>query len=204
MTKTRIKDGEPIYKAYYNSKGEEIKAPESQVNETDTCKDTIDFCCIAPIPEGFVLSSSINPQLTNACFNTSELSCCLEKKTVECEVDDPCNGILTCPVDIQSVRLVGTLRITANIGPILSLDEEFGGNCTANCFTAVNVDQIIAFTCNQKIPCVPCFKPVYILVIFIPIIDACGRPAVQIVGEVRVEFVGCEGVVIASQENPYE
>ncbi len=186
------KNHEPVYQAFYNSNGEKIEAPEFPKNDdSDPCVNVINFCCIAPVPEGFEFIG-FNPALSAVCFDTSELSCCLEPNTVECEVDNPCNGILTCPVEIQAVRLVGTFRLTANVGPIIPKDGSEPGNCTANCTQAINVNQIIGFTCNQKIPCVPCFKFVPGgNTTFAPFIDACGRQAVQIFGFRNVEFIGC-------------
>ncbi len=58
-----------LFKTVYNSKGEQIQeVHESKVKKSDICNDTINFCCIAPIPEGFVLPDMPpDPMLTSVC-----------------------------------------------------------------------------------------------------------------------------------------
>ena len=183
------------YTVCYNNKGEKVESVEIETKQEE-CQNFIDFCCIADVPEGFTLDPLVNPNLTDFCVDLSALKCCLETKTVETRVENPCEvRDLNCLVDIQAVRLVGCIRVTANIGPLIPNQPPFAGrttNCTANCNTTVCVDQILNFTCDQIPPCDPCYEVRFTSASFGQFIDECGREAVRIAGQVVLDFVGCD------------
>ncbi|NDI33853.1 hypothetical protein [Chengkuizengella sediminis] len=179
------------YKLFYNSEGEKVDPFEIEIRE-DECQNFIDFCCIANVPDGFFKPDFTDPTLEDFCIDISELKCCLETQKVEATVNNPCNGELTCLTEIQAVRLVGCVRITANTGPILPIQSPFAvDSCTVNCSTTVCVDQILDFTCNQTPPCIPCYEIEAAGAIFAPLTDACGREVVRVQGRIFLKFVGC-------------
>ncbi|MEW9502478.1 hypothetical protein [Jeotgalibacillus marinus] len=176
---------------FYNNKGEKVKPFEIDIRQ-DECQNFIDFCCIADVPDGFTLET-IDPVLTDICPDFSALKCCLETQKIETTVNSPCDEELTCLVDLQAVRLVGCVRITANTGPLIPNQTPFlENNCTVNCGTTVCVDQILAFTCDQTPPCVPCYKVIALAAFFVPFIDECGREAVRVDGRIFLDFIGCD------------
>ena len=177
------------YTVFYNKKGEKVEPFEIKKKEGE-CKNTIDFCCIADVPDGFTLDI----KFLDLCVDISDLKCCLETKTVETTVNNPCDGELTCLVDIQAVRLVGCVRVTASTGPLKAIKNPFifEDNCAISCDTTVCVDQILDFTCDQIPPCDPCYEVVAVGAVFVPFIDECGREAVKVEGEMFLDFIGCD------------
>ncbi|WP_214483118.1 hypothetical protein [Bacillus sp. SM2101] len=162
------------------------------VEQQDECNNVISFCCTSVVPDGFLL-----PTIDQLCisFDFSDLDCCLETFQSTGVVNNPCNGTLECPIDIEAVRLVGCARMHANFGelkPKKGITLNISNTpCTICCDTTTCVDQIIDFTCGQKPPCRDCFD----ITGFIPSIDLttdpCGRQIVILKVDLVVDFTGC-------------
>ncbi|MFS1518615.1 hypothetical protein V1503_19440 [Bacillus sp. SCS-151] len=178
------------YSLTVNSNGDVI--PSLVVNQQDDCDNVISFCCTSVVPDGFRL-----PSIENICisFDFSELDCCLETFETTGVVNNPCNGTLECPVDIEAVRLVGCARMHANFGELKPIDgitlNISNTPCTICCDLTKCVDQIIDFTCGQKPPCRDCFKVDGYDVVTELTTDFCGRQIVVLNVDLVVEFTGC-------------
>lgn len=189
MTEGKVKDNKKV-KLYLNSNGEIVNSADVPMETQGECDNIIKFCCTSTVPDGFVLDFTITN--LGICIDTSELSCCLETKTTMCEVPNPCDGTLNCPVDIQAVHLVGCTRLFANVGDLTPVSGIAPLKCAVCCNTTTCVNQIIGFTCGKTGPCEPCFAIPLVAVEFSIIIDDCGRQMLVVKGEAFVEFVGCD------------
>ncbi len=174
-----------------NGKGEKIDPDEFKIETQQGCDNSINFCCTAVVPDGFVLDF----ETLTSCVDFSDLSCCLEARETTCNVPNPCNGTLTCPVEIQAVRLVGCARLYACSGPVSPVSgacSQTPGSCTINCETTTCVNQILAFTCGKTPPCEPCFEPIGSAFRFTLATDQCGRQILMVQGAASVRFIGCD------------
>lgn len=177
----------------YNNMDEEKKdSQQMKVTKLDEeCDETIEFCCTTTVPEGFKIN---DVNCVNICADFSELDCTLENREEKVWVDDPCDdGQIECPIVIQAVRLVGCARFLANVGP---LEANLGVNengCTVCCVTAVGVNQVIAFVCDETPPCSECFiiKNITLKKVTCDE-DDCGRQVVTVMARAFVEFTGCD------------
>ncbi len=174
---------------YIDSKGEVIDYLDLPVKSQQECDNTIKFCCIATVPDGFIIPSLINIAV---CFDFSQLDCCIETRDTTCEVPNPCNGTLTCPVEIQAVRLVGCARMSAKGGELKPISGFSLNSCTVSCETTTCVDQIIGFTCGKIPPCKPCYEVLGGTVSFILTTDDCGRQILVVQAELPINFIGCD------------
>ncbi len=188
MAEKKIEEGQKA-KLYFNDKGEIIDFIDFPATESE-CNRVISFCCTTTVPDGFFLDFNITN--VGVCIDTSELSCCLETRTTMCEVFNPCDGVLNCPVDIQAVRLVGCSRLFVNVGDLLPISGLSPINCSICCNTTTCVDQVIAFTCDKIPPCKPCFKIIGGVIGFDIVIDDCGRQVLVVKLKAVVEFIGCD------------
>ncbi|HAQ08458.1 MAG TPA: hypothetical protein DCR24_13410 [Bacillus bacterium] len=176
---------------YFNDKGEMIDPPVDVQQEG--CDNFIGLCATAVVPDGYTFL--FNPfRDFRACTDVSELNCVLSREETEATIPNLCGGELTCPVTIDAVRLVGCVRVLANLG---DLRPKQSGPSTPFpcqlCFAETAcVNQVIGYTCAEDACAEDCFV-IPFGELFVPTVttDGCGRQIVSTVIRLFVQFAGC-------------
>ncbi|WLR42170.1 hypothetical protein LC087_15720 [Bacillus carboniphilus] len=186
MTKRKISE------IYLDKNGQQIEPFEVTRSENEDCSNTIFFCCIATVPDGFSLS--FDEPFTNFCFDFSDLSCCLENTTLN-TIPNPCGDgtEISCSVDVQAVKLVGCARMLASVGSIVPNDTRNGTEtgCAVSCSTTTCVNQTLTFTCDAEPPCTPCYEVERSFAEFTLSTDECDREILIAEAIVYLNFIGC-------------
>ncbi|WP_201715645.1 hypothetical protein [Rossellomorea arthrocnemi] len=176
---------------YYDADGKMVDNLDIQ---QESCDRTIDYCATAVVPDGFTFRFTTFDSFT-ACSDLSELVCTLEKQEAEGTVENPCGGTLTCPVEIDAVRLIGTARFHINVGDLTPIEGglQIGDiPCTLASDVSVPVNQVIETICQTEDCQRSCFDTVGAFA-FAPqvITDACGRQIVTVRGGLFIRYIGC-------------
>ncbi|WP_098437767.1 hypothetical protein [Bacillus sp. es.034] len=176
---------------YYDSEGKTVDKLDI---EQESCIRTITYCATAVVPDGFTFRFTTFDSFT-ACSDLSALVCTLEKQEAEGTVENPCGGTLTCPIEVDAVRLIGTARFHINVGDLKPIE---GGlkigeiPCTLASDVSVPVNQVIQTICKTDMCQEDCIDTIGAFA-FAPqvITDACGRQIVTVRGGLFIRFLGC-------------
>ncbi|WLR42171.1 hypothetical protein LC087_15725 [Bacillus carboniphilus] len=193
-----------VYEIYIDKNGEKINPEDMNLLDfypsegptgptgSGDCENTVTFCCIATVPDGFSLSEDFDETLTSICWDFSDVNCCLETTVLD-TIPNPCGDgtEISCSIEVQAVKLVGCARMVASAGP-LTADTGLGNQCTVSCSTTTCVNQTLNYTCDSEPPCRPCFQVTSSINEFFLSEDECGRQILVVESCAFLEFIGCD------------
>lgn len=175
---------------YFNAEGQMVDGIDI---EQQTCSGTIEFCASTIVPDGFTFEFTGFNNIS-ICTDESDLVCATRTEEVLGTAPNPCGGTISCPIPIEAIRILGSLRLYINIGALTPNTPgfHFGPPCRLCLDETISVNQTLGYTCPQG--CIEDCVDTAGIGIFRPtvILDDCGRQIVTLRGIFFLTFLGCQ------------